>query len=460
MTHKPFTFLHFTTPEELDQMSIKFNKKGEVGFEIIVGIIAVVLIVSAVPFLIGSLNSAGTLLPGAESNVESASYIIFKDDFNGICAKNGQTGRIDFRSSTDLGLIVNNVMDVLSQNGTGGGSILIKPGSYDLVTTIEIPDSLGIHGKFSLLGSGWSTQIFQKTPNIRVINLSGYSDILNTTVYSKDVQIKDMLIDVGGATLNTIPINGSIRIHRAQHGTFENIRIENSYGTAFLLSRSYWCQLTDIYVYHGYGTGIRIGQNPGLMYPGATFPNDGSYSDALTNCHIEGLLNLTGWSRSIGIDLNSTQGTVLKQCDTSGEYIGLMMEGWNNMTNVISNYFEGTYIGVQMSYKSTNTYFVNPSFYYGAIRFNVNGSEGLMIESPEYVSRGVATVEAGNNSCHVHHGLVGIPNMILLTGSNWSSSQPIAIYPTSSVFHIYLHSDGSPADDDELVYWEARVIPV
>lgn len=78
------------------------------------------------------------------SGVESASYIIFKDDEGLTYAKNGSTGAIDY-SSTNASYVIQSAIDAL----TNGGKIFIKAGTHQLDGYVSIIDAnnLGLFGE-------------------------------------------------------------------------------------------------------------------------------------------------------------------------------------------------------------------------------------------------------------------------------------------------------------------------
>ncbi len=106
----------------------------------------------SLPALLSSLLSskaAPTTIIEAGSNVDTASYIIFKDG-NTIYAKNGTTGKVEFQG-TDASGVMQSVVD----NLTEGGRIYIKQGSYVLTKTLIIPS--GATSKLSIQGESNST---------------------------------------------------------------------------------------------------------------------------------------------------------------------------------------------------------------------------------------------------------------------------------------------------------------
>jgi len=82
-----------------------------------------------------------------QSPQQPASYIIFKDgDY--ICAKNGETGKIDFRD-TDAATVIQQAIDALPEYSYpyGGGHIHIKYGVYEITKKIIVDKPLWLTGE-------------------------------------------------------------------------------------------------------------------------------------------------------------------------------------------------------------------------------------------------------------------------------------------------------------------------
>ena len=79
---------------------------------------------------------------------QPASYIIYKDDLGYICAKNGSTGKIDFRG-TDAATVIQSAIDALPEYSYpwGGGHIHIKYGEYEITKKIVIDKPLRLTGE-------------------------------------------------------------------------------------------------------------------------------------------------------------------------------------------------------------------------------------------------------------------------------------------------------------------------
>lgn len=91
------------------------------------------------PFVVLATNNPGSIptVIEAGSMVSEASYIIFKDDNGATCAKNGTSGRIDYRSD-NASYVIQNSIDNLP---TEGGVIHINNGVYTLENPIWIAKS-------------------------------------------------------------------------------------------------------------------------------------------------------------------------------------------------------------------------------------------------------------------------------------------------------------------------------
>lgn len=66
---------------------------------------------------------------------QPTSYIIFKDKAGYVCAKNGETGKIDYRG-TDAAEVIQAAIDAVKQ--AGGGTVFIKKGNYSITKTIKL----------------------------------------------------------------------------------------------------------------------------------------------------------------------------------------------------------------------------------------------------------------------------------------------------------------------------------
>lgn len=77
----------------------------------------------------------------------TADYIIFKDKDGTVYAKNGKTGKIEFKG-TDASDVIQNAIDNLYSQG--GGTISFLAGTYEINDSITLKDGIIIQG------SGWS----------------------------------------------------------------------------------------------------------------------------------------------------------------------------------------------------------------------------------------------------------------------------------------------------------------
>lgn len=100
------------------------------------------------------LSQPETIIVEKNSIVETATYIVY---INGstINAQNGTTGAIEF-SGTDASAVIQHAIDAL---GTNGGKVLIREGTYNITTTINI------QSRAWLEGVGYATELKQANPN-------------------------------------------------------------------------------------------------------------------------------------------------------------------------------------------------------------------------------------------------------------------------------------------------------
>lgn len=107
-------------------------------------VIFVIAMMIAIPsFMLGSVLGVpgGTWADtptyvGPGSMLTEASYIIFKDDSGAICAKNGESGRIDYRSS-NASSVIQSALNAMTE----GGKLLIRNGIYSITAPMTISNS-------------------------------------------------------------------------------------------------------------------------------------------------------------------------------------------------------------------------------------------------------------------------------------------------------------------------------
>ena len=82
---------------------------------------------------------------GRGSGVESADYIIFKDDEGNVYAKSGDNGEIRF-SGMDAATVIQDAINALAERGV----LFIRKGNYDMTSTLSVPSDAAI----SIVGEG------------------------------------------------------------------------------------------------------------------------------------------------------------------------------------------------------------------------------------------------------------------------------------------------------------------
>lgn len=162
---------------------------------------------------------------------DNVDYIIFRDG-DLIKAKNGRTGKVDFKGTAGI-----DDVSVINQAISKGNSIFILPGEYDITEPIVITKS-----NIILAGAGWSTILNQKN-DYNCFKLVG----------AENVTIKDLFID---AQYTTNPTNNKvIEIARSKHVLIDRIKISKAPGFGIYMHANDAGDTIDITVRDSYLTG-------------------------------------------------------------------------------------------------------------------------------------------------------------------------------------------------------------
>jgi len=229
---------------------------------------------------------------------QPASYIIYKDDLGYVCAKNGETGKIDYRD-TDAATVIQAAIDALSE----GGKILLKQGIYNISSDIDFSVS-----NLTIEGESFGSVILKKIGDVSFANISKGVE---------KVVIRNLVID---ASQSARPAGAA----------------------ELVLGSSSDCVLENIYVkdFPSYGIGIGAGStNYRNVLRNIYLDSTRNSSDALGGGNMFGgildhifVLN-SGFD---GIGLSNCQKTILTNFVTMNcQRGGVVLDGWKECT--ISN---------------------------------------------------------------------------------------------------------------------------
>jgi len=147
---------------------------------------------------------------------QPASYIIYKDDLGYVCAKNGETGKIDYRD-TDAATVIQSAIDALTE----GGKILIKKGIYQLTDRLEPPNNSVI------VGEGWGT-VLEYTQDLLSKHQIGYPVGAFVLINKENVVIANLQIDGKADTLTYNQENcGAIQLYPASNCLISQLYIHH-----------------------------------------------------------------------------------------------------------------------------------------------------------------------------------------------------------------------------------------
>jgi len=307
-----------------------------------------------------------------QSPQQPTSYIIFKDgDY--ICAKNGSTGKIDYRD-TDAATVIQNAINAIMSDQVGG-KIFVRRGTYELSSPIVI-DELG-YGYVPIIIEGEGRAYYLKTGLYRgtVFKCATDVDAIKATTKGAQLFLRDLKIELDGG--NGI-VMGATDVAGLYGGEIRNIEIVNvasgKYGIR-LINPSYFT-LDNVLVFKSSGTGV-------------LFENDHSSVNfgegVVTNLNIEAL-------DGIGLHVKGTQHK-FNICTFLGTKIignevatGIKLEGTTNGGVAHLKFFGGMLesldVGIDMYAGSGQL--VENCYFYGFRFTNI-------------VSYGI---KAGNNSIH------------------------------------------------------------
>ncbi len=162
-------------------------------------------------------KAAPSTIIEAGSNVDTASYIIFKDG-NTIYAKNGTTGKIEFQG-TDAATVIQGTIN----NLTSGGKIFIKNGTYDISSTIFYKKN-----EISIEGEGMGSVLkLADNANVDVLSAGRRN---NRRIIIKNLNIDGNWKDAQQNVKNT---SGRGFVFTGYYSMIDNLYISNCAGNGF-----------------------------------------------------------------------------------------------------------------------------------------------------------------------------------------------------------------------------------
>ncbi len=188
--------------------------------------------------LLSPLLSKATLSTVIEagSNVDTASYIIFKDG-NMVYAKNGTTGEIQFRGEDASG-VIQNALDNFTDNG---GKIYIKTGIYTITSPININTKNTI-----IEGENVTTTKLDANNVCNVININGLVTKALFRVSLKNIHLYRGIIGLNA----TYWVGGHIENVNISYCTTHGIYADHMYTNMFENVESKYNTLDGVHFEH------------------------------------------------------------------------------------------------------------------------------------------------------------------------------------------------------------------
>ncbi len=172
----------------------------------------------------------------AGSNVDTASYIIFKDG-NTIYTKNGMTGKIEFQN-TDASTVINDTLKNLTSGRTWKEKVVLK-GNFLLTNRISISSYtiFEIQGKLTL-ANNTNFYMIESNPN--------YGSDLGIGAGATDIEINGGILDANRAGQSTT--KHTIAMKSVKNLRVSNIKLLNGTNWAMAIARCQKVMIDNIYV--------------------------------------------------------------------------------------------------------------------------------------------------------------------------------------------------------------------
>jgi len=357
------------------------------------------------------------------SAVETASYIIFKDDEGWIYAKNGDTGEIEFKD-TDASCVINTAISQLKN----GGKIFIKAGTYTISNSIDFGvKSIILEGE----GWGYGTTRYPYEHPVTLLqtdkgNLADYViKAGSTSNYAWGIQIRNLGIygnwdesclggiyfeNVGFSVIENVYIAGLLKTDAGSEARGICMNRSNNLDANHNQIRNVWMRRCAI--------GIEFKSlSQGHHIHGLTIWGN---ADAKTLYGIV-LDNSNGnrfWGTNIGSLRNSNS-------------VAIWLKNKSDRNRFYNPRFENDYGFIKIDLGADDNLFHGGIFgtlESGGYKVSNSGSGNVFENMWGFVTENSGTV-TGTSPITVTHGLVGTPNVVTVT-------------PTSDAGDFYVTNEG------------------
>ena len=376
---------------------------------------------------------------------QPASYIIYKDEFGYICAKNGKTGKIDYRDE-DAATVIQQAIDALKTQPYG--VVALKPDIYDVESTITLYSGIGLIG----LMPGFATPTEYHAPTV----IRGkFNDTILKIVANPNQTFKafPFLKDIGivGSGDSADSSNDGIFIDNSQ-GTINDVVLERVF--------VFWCGGKGLKIQNGgkhwirtcyfescKRQGIYVGNSARLTCYGSYIYGNGDAGTSNIQIDAGGFFvftdNVIDAGYGHGLLMRSiTKGIIIKGnlFLNNGEVGGqahIYVNGGVTGLLISNNLFIDDRSPTKTEYGIyiTNTNGDNDGLIYlnkilnvatAKIYFAVSQPNVIVRNNQGYITEnsGVATIPAGSTSVTVSHGLASAPKNVKVTpigdpGDRW-----------------------------------------
>ena len=383
---------------------------------------------------------------------DTADYIIFKKG-DVVKAKNGRSGKIEFKD-TDAASVIFNAIDDLQQ-----GKIAILGGEYLINTTIQAKSNITLELINATLKANASIDSI-----IYVATNTNYFKVVNTGT-----------IDANGLA------NYGIKLADCAYNKFDGIVVKNAIESGFKLEGALAntfidCQANDnadgFYIQGSSTTEANLNifmhciakNNSGSGFKVIKDTKD-AFSNILISCEAS------------GNDYNyyvNAKGNTFENCWSENPSTRAIFLGADSLKNV---FIKPRIYGGTTEINGTRNVFISPYFGGGASLLNYGtktmfieidkssfsgdpaGGTRTLIIDPDYCTRGTATFSGDGSTTQfsIAHGLVSTPSKVLVTPMTADAAGDF--YVTADDTYIYVNYNTAPAagTDNIKLSWYAEV---
>ncbi len=433
-------------------------------------------------------KAAPSTIIEAGSNVDIASYIIFKDG-NMIYAKNGTTGKIEFQG-TDASAVIQGAINVL----TNGGKIFIKAGLYDINSSIFLNPNKSLDSASITIEGEFNATILRQNSNINLFYTYYPNNVSNKT-------IKNLFL-LGQAGTYT---GMGIYCQKGKGWLIDNVTLASFGDRSIHLRYTDYSIINNVTIKDGSHRGIQLSANLTNPSNGNIISNcrifnqtlsnwdtstssgdgivlaEGVYNTRMSNCYVVGnagygfyiesgnptigpvntnnvLISCVSSSNNQGIEVDYSNEVSIIGCSIKNNNThGIRIQSGSNYIKILGCTIEDN-SGYGISRKSGNTWIITNNLIKNNTLGQIQGydSTSIIENNIGYITKNSSAATSVADGGIISHSLSSTPTKARLTGTVAGEFATITRLNTTSITVAIKKPDGS-SGTPQTIYWEAEI---